>query len=68
MSFSYLLGNVVGRAIVSLVLVWLAWLCASRFDARTAWKRTKRPYSLVAVALLTLIGLGSAVVGTGGLR
>jgi len=68
MTISYLLGNVFGRVLISLLLVWLAWLCASRFDARKAWARTKRPYSLVAVAVLTLIGLGAAVAGAGGLR
>lgn len=68
MSFSYLLGNLVGRVIISLLLVWLAWLCASRFNPRTAWTRTKRPSSLVVVAVLTLLGLGSALVSAGGIR
>lgn len=42
MSFGFLLGNLVGRALVSFALVWLVCLCASRFDWRLAFVRGKR--------------------------
>lgn len=68
MSISYVLGNLIGRALMSLLIVWVVWLCASRFDRRLAWSRTKRWYSLLAVFAMTLLGLGSAVVSAGGMR
>lgn len=68
MSISFLFGNLIGRGLTSLLIVWLIWLCVSRFDRRLAWTRTKRWYSLLAVVAMTLLGLGSAVVTAGGMR
>jgi len=66
MSFSFVLGNLVGRALVSYVLVWAACLAASRFNWRLALTRSGRWYSVLAVVVLTLLGLGGAVVRSGG--
>ena len=68
MAFPYLLGNLVGRAIVSFVLVWVVCLLVSRLDWRLAFVRSRRWYSVLAVLALTLLGMGSAMVGAGGLR
>lgn len=68
MSISYVLGNLIGRALMSLLIVWVVWLCVSRFDRRLAWSCTKRWYSLLAVFVMTLLGLGSALVSAGGMR
>jgi len=62
MSFSYLLGNFVGRAIVSFLLVWIVWLLASRLDWRAAFQRSRRWYSVTAVLALTVLGMSSAMV------
>jgi len=66
MSLSFVLGNLLGRALVSYVLVWVACLLASRFDWRLAFTRSRRWYSILAVVVLTLLGMGSAIVRTGG--
>lgn len=68
MSLSYVLGNLIGRALISFLIVWVVWLCVSRFNLGAAWARSKRWYSWIVVALMTLLGLGSAVVTSGGLR
>ena len=61
MSFVYILGNFLGRAVVSYLLVWLVCWAVSRFDWRLAFKRSKRWYSLLAVVVLTLLGMASAL-------
>jgi hypothetical protein len=66
MAFSYVVGNLLGRAIISYLLVWAACLAASRFNWRLAFKRSGRWYSLLAVTALTLLGMGGAIVRSGG--
>ncbi|QCB47233.1 hypothetical protein [Hydrogenophaga sp. PAMC20947] len=67
MSTLYVLGNLLGRAIVSYGLVWLVCWLFSRLDWRLAFRRSRRWYSVVAVVVLTLLGLVSAVQRAGGL-
>lgn len=66
MSFSFVIGNLLGRALVSYILVWIACLAGSRFDPKMAFARSRRWYSVVAVIVLTLLGLGGALAGGGG--
>lgn len=66
MSFSFVIGNLLGRALVSYVLVWIACLAGSRFDWKMAFVRSRRWYSVVAVIVLSLLGLSSALVRAGG--
>jgi hypothetical protein len=61
MSLMYILGNFVGRLLVSYALVWLVCWAVSRFDWRLAFKRSKRWYSLLGVIALTLLGMVSAL-------
>lgn len=56
-TFSYLLGNLLGRAIVSYVLVWLVLFLLSRFNWRLALVRSRRWPAVLAVALLVLLGM-----------
>jgi hypothetical protein len=67
MSLSYLLGNLLGRAVISYALVWLACWLISRLSWRVAFQCSTRWYSLLAVGLLTLLGMGAAVALRGGL-
>ena len=64
MSLSFILGNLLGRALVSYAVVWLVCWLTSRLRWRLAFQRSIRWYSLLAVLLLTLLGVG-AVVGRG---
>jgi hypothetical protein len=64
---SYALGQLLGRAAASYVLVWLACWLLSRFHWRTALQRSTRWYSLLAVLLLTLLGVGIATTRGGSL-
>ena len=67
MTVSYLLGNLLGRAAVSYALVWLACWLLSRLNWRVAFQRSTRWYSLLAVVVLTLLGMATAVTQRGGL-
>ena len=66
MAFSYVVGNLLGRGIISYLLVWAVCLAISRFNWRLAFKRSGRWYSLLAVIALTLLGMGDAIVRSGG--
>jgi len=66
MSLSFVLGNLLGRLLVSYLLVWCGCLLASRFDWRMAFARSKRWYNLLLVCVLGLLGLGAAIVRSGG--
>lgn len=68
MSLSFVLGNLVGRALVSYLLVFLACLAATRLQPRPAFARSLRWYGLLATVVLTLLGMASAVVQGGGVR
>lgn len=68
MSASYLLGNLIGRALISFLIVWIVCLLASRLNWRLAFSRSRRWYSVAAVLLMTMLGMGSALVGAGGWR
>ncbi|HEX8407162.1 MAG TPA: hypothetical protein VF670_21240 [Duganella sp.] len=68
MALSYLLGNFIGRLIVSFVLVWIVCSLASKLNWREAFARSRRWYSIVAVVVLSLLGMGSAIVTAGGMR
>lgn len=61
MQLSFVLGNLLGRALVSYALVWVVCWLASRFNWRMAFKRSGRWYSVIAVVLPTLLGMGAAV-------
>lgn len=67
MNLLFVLGNLLGRALISYALVWLVCWFASRLNWRAAFVRSRRWYSLLAVLLLTLLGTGSAIVKSGGL-
>lgn len=68
MTFLYVFGNLVGRALVSYALVWVVCWLASRFSWRAAFRRTARWYSMAAIVVLTLGGFGAAVVRQGGVN
>jgi hypothetical protein len=63
----YLLGNLIGRIIASYLIVWVICLLTIRLNWRLAFKRSHRWYCLLAVILLTLLGLGARVAKQGGL-
>lgn len=64
---AYVIGNFVGRLLVSYLLVLLVCWLVSRFDARRALRLSMRWYSWLAVVALSLLGLGAAVSSSGGL-
>lgn len=61
MHWSYLLGNVLGRGLVSWALVGLVCLAMARGKWRNALALSLRWPAWVAVALLTLGGLAAGV-------
>lgn len=68
MTISFVLGNLLGRALISFALVWVVCLLVSRLNWRLAFARSRRWYSLLSVALLTVLGMGVAVINAGGAR
>ena len=60
---SYLIGNLLGRAIISYLLVLLAWTLVSRFDMKKALRSSVRWFNWVLVVLLTFLGLAVHVGG-----
>lgn len=65
MLFGYLVGNFLGRLLISFALVWLVWFLSSRFNAKAALMRCKKWYSVLAITVLTLLGVLSAVAKAG---
>jgi len=57
----YLIGNLLGRLAVSYLLVWGALFVTGRFDARTAFARSRRWYGLLAVAVVFTLGVAGAL-------
>jgi hypothetical protein len=66
MTLSFILGNLLGRALISYALVWLLLWLISRLNWRVAFVRSGRWYSVLAVVLMTLLGMGAAMVRGGG--
>ena len=55
---AYLLGNLIGRFVLSYALIWLVmFLMLSRLNWRDAFKRTHHWGGLVAMTTTFLIGL-----------
>lgn len=67
MALSFVIGNLIGRALVSYLLVWIVCLATSKFNWRVAFARSKRWYAVVAVVAMTLAGMGAAISNGGGL-
>lgn len=63
----YLIGNILGRMLVSYVLVLVVVLLINRFNLKLALRRSVAWYSWVAVIALTLFGIGVHVAEHGGL-
>lgn len=68
MSLSYLMGNLLGCAIISFLLLWLVCLVAGRFDWRLAFSRSRRWYRLLTGVALSLLGMEWAMIKAEGLR
>ena len=65
MSLSFIVGNLLGRALVSYAIIWAVCWVLSRFDWRAASRASLRWYSLLLVLLLTWLGAGGTLVQRG---
>jgi hypothetical protein len=61
----YAVGNLLGRLLLSYLIVWLVSLVFARGDWRAAFRRTTRWYSILGVLILFVLGVG-ATYRTGG--
>ena len=57
---AHILGNLLGRFVVSYALIWLVMLILARFNWRDAFRRTHHWSGLVATTTIFLIGLIAA--------
>ncbi|HET9646084.1 MAG TPA: hypothetical protein VFP68_22640 [Burkholderiaceae bacterium] len=64
MTTSYILGNLVGRLLMSYLLVLLGCLAAARGDRREAFRRSLHWYGISATVAVFLLGLA----GTAGMN
>lgn len=51
----YIIGNVVGRLLLSYVLVWLFNWVASKFNYQQSIKNTHSKYGYIAIALIFIL-------------
>jgi hypothetical protein len=65
---AYVIGNFVGRVLVSYLLVFLVCWLFSRFNFQRALRVSTRWYSWLAVVALSALGLGAAISSGGGLQ
>ncbi|HEY0684426.1 MAG TPA: hypothetical protein VGD45_18970 [Steroidobacter sp.] len=55
---AYLLGNLLGRLVLSYALIWLVmWLMLARLNWRDAFRRTHHWSGVIAITTTFLIGL-----------
>ena len=57
----YVLGNLLGRLLMTYLLVWLVCLILSRGGWRSAFVRSRRWQAVLAVVLLFGLGLAGTV-------
>ena len=67
MNIIYIIGNLLGRAIICYLFVWLFYLLINKFKFRLAFKQSTRWYSWLIILLMTLLGLGASFARQGGL-
>lgn len=67
MSLGFIAGNVLGRAGISYIIVFAACCIFCRLRLRESFFRSLRWYSLVAVVVLTILGVAMALSREGGL-
>ncbi len=58
---AYRIGNLVGRLVLSYLLVWLLMLVFSRIDPRRALQKTNRWYGVGMTLALFTAGLAASI-------
>jgi len=61
---AYILGNLIGRLLMSALIVYLVLLIFGRFDFRQAARRMRRVSSVLAVIILFMVGLAMHSIRT----
>ena len=61
---SYVIGNIIGRILVSAFLVWVVLLLIHRFNISKSAKRLLRPLPILSIAVLVFLGLASHAVAS----
>ncbi|MFV0478353.1 MAG: hypothetical protein ACK5ME_11025 [Parahaliea sp.] len=59
---AYFIGNLVGRLLVSIVLVYIVLLAFSQFDFRRAGRRLKGVGPVIAVLLVFILGIAGSTL------
>ncbi len=54
-----LAGQIIGRILLSYILVWIIMLIVSRFDFKRAFYHTHRWYGFIVLVVLFALGLSS---------
>jgi hypothetical protein len=59
---AYLIGNVLGRLVMSFALVWLVmFLLFSHFNWKTAFGKSLKWYGLLSVSALFILGIVAGI-------
>lgn len=57
---AYVIGNLVGRLVMSALIVYVIILLFKRFNASEAFRKMKSPWSIMAVLFIFLLGLAGS--------
>jgi hypothetical protein len=61
---AYLIGNLLGRLVVSYALVWLVMFLCTRLRWRNAFRHTHRWFGVLGIGVIFLLGVAISVSGT----
>lgn len=59
---AYVVGNMMGRLVISYAMVWAGMLLTSGMDWRTAFSRMHRWYGAASVAAVFSVGLAVTAI------
>lgn len=54
---AYLIGNLIGRLIVSALIVWLVMFLIKRFDFKSSIKSLKQPLPILSILIIFCLGI-----------
>ena len=59
---AFILGNLVGRFLMSALIVWIVMMLIKRFDMKLATASLKRPLPILSVFIVFVLGLVGSTI------
>lgn len=54
---AYLIGNLVGRFVMSVIIVWVVMFFIKRFDFKKSWTSTWKPVPVIFILVVFMLGV-----------